>query len=124
MEELKARRVVDRLRERGTNASLARVGVHQFGVMITLPDGREATWDSDGTATLVAQSHTPWDPPPLGTAFALDGENPEIRYHLVQALVKIGDNDRAKAELDTLLRSNKPFPQLGEARSLAARLGR
>jgi len=33
MEELKARRVVDRLRERGTNADLARVGVHQFGVM-------------------------------------------------------------------------------------------
>ena len=55
MEELKARRVVDRLRERGTNADLARVGVHQFGVMIRLPDGREATWDSDGTASLEAQ---------------------------------------------------------------------
>ena len=55
MEELKARRVVDALRERGTNASLARVGVHQFGVMITLPDGREATWDSDDTASLEAQ---------------------------------------------------------------------
>ena len=55
MEELKARRVVDRLRECGTNADLARVGVHQFGVMIRLPDGREATWDSDGTASLEAQ---------------------------------------------------------------------
>jgi len=55
MEELKARRVVDALRERGTNASLARVGVHQFGVLITLPDGREATWDSDDTASLEAQ---------------------------------------------------------------------
>ncbi len=55
MEELKARRVVDRLRERGTNAELARVGVHQFGVTIKLPDGREATWDSDGTASLEAQ---------------------------------------------------------------------
>ncbi len=55
MEELKARRVVDRLRERGTDAELARVGVHQFGVTIKLPDGREATWDSDGTASLEAQ---------------------------------------------------------------------
>ncbi len=55
MEENKARRVVDALRERGTNADLARVGVHQFGVMITLPDGREATWDSDDTASLEAQ---------------------------------------------------------------------
>jgi hypothetical protein len=55
MEENKARRVVDALRERGTNADLARVGVHQFGITITLPDGREATWDSDDTATLEAQ---------------------------------------------------------------------
>jgi hypothetical protein len=55
MEENKARRVVDVLRARGTNADLARVGVHQFGVMVTLPDGREATWDSDDTATLEAQ---------------------------------------------------------------------
>jgi len=55
MEELKARRVVDALRARGTNADLARVGVHQFGVMVTLPDGREATWDSDDTASLEAQ---------------------------------------------------------------------
>ena len=55
MEENKARRVVDTLRERGTDADLARVGVHQFGVLVRLPDGREATWDSDGTATLEAQ---------------------------------------------------------------------
>jgi hypothetical protein len=55
MEENKARRVVDALRERGTDADLARVGVHQFGVSIRLPDGREATWDSDDTASLEAQ---------------------------------------------------------------------
>ena len=55
MEEFKARRVVDALRDRGTDASLARVGVYQFGVSIRLPDGREATWDSDGTAALEAQ---------------------------------------------------------------------
>lgn len=55
MEEMKARRVVDALRDRGTNADLARVGVYQFGVVIKLPDGREATWDSDNTASLEAQ---------------------------------------------------------------------
>jgi hypothetical protein len=55
MDENKARRVVDALRERGTNADLARVGVYQFGVVVKLPDGREATWDSDGTAALEAQ---------------------------------------------------------------------
>jgi len=55
MEENKARRVVDALRELGTNAEMARVGVYQFGVTVRLPDGREATWDSDGTASLEAQ---------------------------------------------------------------------
>lgn len=55
MDENKARRVVDSLRDRGTDAHLARVGVYQFGVSIRLPDGREATWDSDGTAALEAQ---------------------------------------------------------------------
>ena len=55
MEEMKARRVVDALRERGTNADLARVGVHQMGITIKLPDGREAVWDSDDTASLEAQ---------------------------------------------------------------------
>ena len=55
MDEFKARRVVDILRERGTDAHLARVGVYQFGVNIHLPDGRVATWDSDGTAALEAQ---------------------------------------------------------------------
>jgi hypothetical protein len=55
MDENKARRVVDALRDRGTDADLARVGTYQFGVSVRLPDGREATWDSDGTAALEAQ---------------------------------------------------------------------
>jgi hypothetical protein len=55
MEENKARRVVDALRDRGTDADVARVGIYQFGVSVRLPDGREATWDSDGTAALEAQ---------------------------------------------------------------------
>jgi PAS domain S-box-containing protein len=32
-------------------------------------------FEADDTATLVAQSDTPWDPPPLGTRFTLEGEN-------------------------------------------------
>jgi putative PEP-CTERM system TPR-repeat lipoprotein len=61
--------------------------------------------------------------PALLKAVELDGSVPEIRYHLVQGLLKIGDSRRAKVELDTLLQSNKPFPQLAEARTLASQLG-
>lgn len=55
MEEHRARRVVDALRDRGVNAHLLRVGVDQFGVRVSLPGGREAEWDSDGTVGLEAQ---------------------------------------------------------------------
>ncbi len=55
MDEFRARRVVDALRDRGINAHLLRGGVGQFGVRVSLPGGREAEWDTDGTAGLEAQ---------------------------------------------------------------------
>jgi hypothetical protein len=55
MDENRARRVVDALRERGVPAHLERAGVGQFGVRIVIFDGREAVWDTDGTAGLEAQ---------------------------------------------------------------------
>lgn len=55
MEENEARRITDRLRDRGVDAHMERAGIYQFGVRIALPDGRQAVWDSDGTAGLEAQ---------------------------------------------------------------------
>jgi GAF domain-containing protein len=45
-------------------------------------------FEPDGTARLVAQSETPWDPPPLGTCFTLEGEN------LIAALHRTGEAAR------------------------------
>lgn len=55
MDENRARRVVDALRERGVDAHMARASVYQFGVRVRLTGGREAVWDTDGTAGLEAQ---------------------------------------------------------------------
>jgi len=55
MDEFRARRVTDALRDRGINAHLLRAGLGQFGVRVSLPGGREAEWDTDGTAGLEAQ---------------------------------------------------------------------
>ncbi|HEU5353114.1 MAG TPA: hypothetical protein VFU65_01555 [Actinocrinis sp.] len=55
MDENRALRVVDALRDRGINAHVAREGVYQIGVRIALPDGREAIWDTDDTPGLEAQ---------------------------------------------------------------------
>jgi hypothetical protein len=54
MDEFRARRVVDSLRDRGVNAHLFRGGNGKFGIRLPLPGGREAVWDSDGTAGLEA----------------------------------------------------------------------
>jgi hypothetical protein len=57
MDENRARRVVDALRARGVPAHLSRprAGLSQFGIRVVLPNGREAIWDTDGTAGLEAQ---------------------------------------------------------------------
>ena len=55
MDEFRARRVVDALRDRGVNAHLLQAGTSQFGVRVSLPGGRQAEWDTDGTAGLEAQ---------------------------------------------------------------------
>jgi hypothetical protein len=55
MEENRARRVVDMLRERGIEARMEKAGVYQFGIWIRISGGREAVWDTDGTAGLEAQ---------------------------------------------------------------------
>ena len=54
MEENRARRVVAALRDLGVNAQLKKVSVYQFGIAVSLPDGREAVWDADGSAGLEA----------------------------------------------------------------------
>ncbi len=54
MEEFKARRVVEALRDRGVPASLERPSTYQFAVGVDLPGGRRALWDADSSASLSA----------------------------------------------------------------------
>jgi hypothetical protein len=86
MEELKARRVVDALRERGTDADLARVGVHQFGITIKLSDGREAVWDSDDTASLEAQVMR--DGMLVGYVPEIEGSDSFTEEQIIDAIVR------------------------------------
>ncbi len=55
MEEFRARRVVDSLRDHGVNAHLLRGADGKFGIRLPLRGGREAEWDSDGTSSLKAR---------------------------------------------------------------------
>jgi hypothetical protein len=104
MDENKARRVVDALRDRGTDADLARVGVYQFGVSVRLPDGREATWDSDGTAALEAQVMR--NGMLVGYVPVIEGSEDYTEEQIVDAIVRT-DYDRPIASQ----RATAPQPE-------------
>lgn len=54
MDENRARRVTDALRERGIEAHFENAGIDIYGVRVVIGDGREAIWGNEGTATLEA----------------------------------------------------------------------
>jgi hypothetical protein len=111
MEENKARRVVDALRERGTDADLAQVGVHQYGVTIRLPDGREAIWDSDDTASLEAQVMR--NGVLVGYVPTIEGSEDYTEEQIVDAIVRT-DYDRPIASQRAVApQPEAPLPRRG-----------
>ena len=55
MDENRARRVTDALRDRGINAHLETAGIDVYGVRVVLSGGREAIWGNEGTSSLEAE---------------------------------------------------------------------
>ncbi len=55
MDENRARRVTDALRDRGINAHLRKSGVDAYAVQVAAGGGREAIWGSEGTTGLEAE---------------------------------------------------------------------
>jgi hypothetical protein len=111
MDENKARRVVDVLRERGTDADLARVGVYQFGVTVRLPDGREATWDSDGTASLEAQVMR--NGMLVGFVPEIEGSDSYTEEQVVDAILRTDYDQPIASRKATAPPPAAPLPQRG-----------
>jgi hypothetical protein len=111
MDEMKARRVVDTLRDRGTDAELARVGVYQFGVSVKLPDGREATWDSDGTAALEAQVMR--NGVLVGYVPAIDGSDSFTEEQIIDAIVRTDYDEPIAYQRPTAPPPAPPLPRKG-----------
>jgi hypothetical protein len=55
MDENRARRVADALRDRGVDAHLESTGIDVYGVRVVLDGGREAIWGNEGTSSLAAE---------------------------------------------------------------------
>src|SRR5215468_10934772 len=107
MDEFRARRVVDALRDRGVNAHLLRGGVDQYGIRVSLSGGREAEWDTDGTAGLEAQVML--DGMLVGYVPQIEGSEEFDESQTVDAIART-DYDRPVARQRTV--SPPPSPAL------------
>jgi hypothetical protein len=111
MEENRARHVVDVLRERGIDAHIAREGVYQFGVRVALADGREAIWDSDGTAGLEAQVMR--DGMLVGYVPLIEGSADFDQDAVVDAILRTDYDQPIARRRATRPPAAEPLPRLG-----------
>jgi len=111
MDENRARNVVDALRERGINARTAKEGVYQFGVRIALPDGREAIWDSDGTAGLEAQVMR--DGMLVGFVPSIDGSEDYDEQQVIDTIARTDYDQPIARQLRTAPPPAAPLPRAG-----------
>jgi hypothetical protein len=111
MEENRARRVVDALRDRGVPAHVERAAVNQFGVRVVLPDGREAIWDADGTAGLEAEVMR--DGVLVGFVPVISGSEDFDEGQVVDAIVRTDYDQPVGHQRDTAPPPAAPLPMEG-----------
>jgi hypothetical protein len=111
MDENRARRVVDALRERGVDAHMAKVSVYQFGVRVMLPDGRQAEWDTDNTAALEAQVLR--DGMLVGYVPTIEGSEDFDEQQTIEAILATDYNQPIATRRTAPLPPLKPLPREG-----------
>jgi len=111
MDENRARRVVDALRERGVPAHIVRPGYQQSGVRVALPDGREAIWDTDGTAGLEAQVMR--DGVLVGFVPVIEGSDEFEEHQVVDAIARTDYDQPIARQRPTAPPPAAPLPQEG-----------
>lgn len=111
MEEIRARRVVDVLRERGVDAHLEKAGVYQFGIRIPLPGRRQAVWDTDGTAGLEAQVMR--DGMLVGFVPVIEGSEDFDEEQTVDAIVRTDYDHPVARRRETAPPPAAPLPRQG-----------
>jgi hypothetical protein len=55
MQENRARKVTDALRDRGIDAHMHNEGIDVYGIRVVIGGGREAVWGTEGTTSLEAE---------------------------------------------------------------------
>src|SRR5690349_23031221 len=111
MDENRAQRVVDALRGRGVPAHKERAGVGLFGVRVMLPDGRQAIWDTDGTAGLEAQVMR--DGVLVGFVPMIESSEAFTEQQVVDAIARTDYDQPVATQRRTAPTSAAPLPREG-----------
>ena len=111
MDEFRARRVTDALRDRGVNAHLLRAGLGQVGVRVSLPGGREAEWDTDGTLGLEAQIMR--DGMLVGYVPQIDGSEDFSEPQIIDAIARTDYDQPIARQRDTAPPPSPALPREG-----------
>jgi hypothetical protein len=111
MDENRARRVADALRERGIDAHLETAGIDVFGVRIVLPGGREAIWGNEGTTSLEAEVLLDGDL--VGFIPEIPGSAAFDEAQIVDAIARADYDESEGRELPAAPPPGQPLPPEG-----------
>ena len=91
---------------------MAKVSVYQFGVRVMLPGGRQAEWDTDGTAGLEAQVMK--DGMLVGFVPVIEGSEDFDEVQVIDAILRTDyDKPIATQRRDAPIRTAAPLTREG-----------
>jgi GAF domain-containing protein len=127
-EQAALRRVATLVARESSPAKVFGVVAEEVAQLLGIEGVGMLRYDPDGAAILVAQSKTPWEPVPLGTRFALEGENVLTTVLRTERAARLDDWSKATgpaaAMADTLgIRSSVAAPIVVEGRLWGAMVG-
>jgi hypothetical protein len=111
MDENRARRVADALRDRGIDAHLAKMSIDVYGVRVRAGGGREAIWGAEGTASLEAEVLLDGDL--VGFVPKIPGSGAFDEAQVVDAIARADYADPVGQERSAAPPPGRPLPREG-----------
>ncbi len=111
MDENRARRVTDALRDRGINAHLKKSGVDAYAVQVSVSGGREAVWGAEGTTGLEAEVLLDGDL--VGFVPQIPGSDAFDEAQVVDAIARADYDEPVGRELPEAPPPETPLPREG-----------
>ena len=111
MDENRARRIADALRDRGIDAHLDTAGVDIYGVRVPAGHGREAIWGREGTASLEAEVLLDGDL--VGFVPQIPGSESFDEAQIVDAIARADYDEPVATERPVAPAPTAPLPREG-----------